>query len=839
MSSVQDINTIRASAEQQANTVFTASGSSTVPAIKVEAGITHDNTIVKTEPVDDTTGAVEDTTTNATTDATTSVPTDTPISTPIDAPTSTPANASASTLAGKLQGFYNARGDFEMLYVQPQPPVPTSGKRHYRSFKRPVEESGTNRLTGKKMIRSTEPSDKYIQDMGKDMPSGITDRLAPSLNDASAASDVGEILGTIATDTATYAAQTALNAGTDESTITNELMMNVAATAKAAVEAQNALDAHMAKEAPKKGRASSRPQKKIASTNTTVPATPSRVTRASASRLSGSDANDAGTSNVLSSALASGSSASDAFLAPATPASKKRKASVTKPAPETPTPAAPKRTRSTAQLDSPDETSPEEVTPPTPTPSRKKLKLNVSRPPTPESVLPKLRLNVSKSPTPVAPLPKLKLKRNASKATDEVQQAATPESGGKSGSATDATHNKTAVPSTPAPARHSARATRASQAPGGYGGDDSDSDDDDDKRKKLPSNKRDSSPISMRRAGKRKQEDDDDSADDNADDNASDDAPATPSPAKKARFTPSKAPATPTNKKARAPRTTKTPGRKTPGVKKDGSAKKTPKETIPKSYEGAASQKGYSIPAPDVPGVLDTPWRCGNLGCTSGMTWLPRDADASSGEGACGRKVISQFFGRNKAATKLIPDSVWHYYCRKDYQRQTYDAKKDSKDHAAFNIAQIREQISRLELYRPDAMFDVALTKGALDRVFTFQALKSANNNDATIATSLMPPPKKAGDLTLEEAMPPSVLEKFYIYHVTDCKIAAGRPYDYDGLERVLQFIEREIAADTTNVMIPFEFLIHKPVDGETIDETDNFEKWRCIKQNITYPDMS
>lgn len=826
MSSIQDINTIRASAGQQATGIFTASGSPSGPVIKVEAGTTTGNTTVKTEPVEDndTTGAAENTVTNATTDATTDATTNSPTNAPTSTPANSSANASASTPAAKLQGFYNARCGFEMLYVQPQPPVPTTGKRPYRSSKKPVEESGTNRHTGKQMSRSTEPTEKYTVSLAKDMPSGIVDRFASSLNDASAASDIGEILGTIATDTAAYAAQTAVKAGTDESTITNELMLNVAATAKAAVEAQNALDAHMAKEAAKKGRASSRrtPQKKIASTNTTVPATPSRVTRASASRLSDSNAKDAGSSNDLSSTPAAGSSASNVFIAPATPASKKRKASVTKPAPESPTPAAPKRTRSTAQLDSPDETSPEEVTPPTPTPSRKKLKLNVS-----------------KSPTPVAPLPKLKLKRNVSKATGEVQQAATPESSGKAGSATDATNNETAVPSTPAPARRSARATKASQAPGGYGGDDSDSDDDDNKRKKLPDNNRDSSPIGKRRTGKRKQEDDDGSADDNADDNASDDAPASPSPAKKARFTPSKAPATPANKKTRTQRTPKTPGRKTPGVKKDGSAKKTPKETIPKSYEGAASQKGYSIPAPDVPGVLDTPWRCGNLGCTSGMTWLPRDADASSGEGACGRKVISQFFGRNKAATKLIPDSVWHYYCRKDYQRQTYDAKKNSKDHAAFNIAQIREQISRLELYRPEAMFDVALTKGALDRVFTFQALKSANNNDATIATSLMPPPKRAGDLTLEEATPPSVLEKFYIYHVTDCKIAAGRPYDYDGLERVLVFIERELAADTTNVMIPFEFLIHKPVDGETIDETDNFEKWRCIKQNITYPDMS
>lgn len=819
MSSFQSIDSIRASAEQQANTLFTASGSSSVPAIKVEDTTTSDTVAVKAEPVDDDTpGEIADA--------------------PADTTANTPVNSTANTPAGKLEGFYNARGDFETLYLENPHNSAFTGQRTYRSFKKAVDQSGTNRVTGKKMYRFTEPSDKYIEDMGKNMPSGITDRLPSTINDAAAGDEVHDLLSTIATDTAAHAVQTAPDPSEDVEVFTHEYLAELAEKTKAAKEAQKVLDDFLANEAAKKGNttpARRTPQKKITSTDANVPATPSRHTRASSSRLNItpgsvsdpfmplttsrrniSSANDGGMSDNLTDSSLSASrdmqpQMSDVFAAPTTPASQKRKASIIKPASEKPmTPSALKRTRTTAQLDSPEETSPEQVAPPTPTPSRKKVKLNVRKPPTPEPAL-----------------PKLKLKRTVIKPTGEAQQTATPESDKKFGSATDTSNNEAAAPSTPAPARRSARANKAPQIPGGYGGDDSDSDSDDE-RNKPNNHKRNPSPVGKRRTRKRKSDDDDDDA---SDANASDDA-ASPSPAMKGRTTPKKAPVTPRNKKVTTPRTPKTPG-----LKKDGSAKKTPKETIPKSYQGVSSQKGYSVPAPDVPNALTTPWRCGNLACTSGMTWLPRDAEPSSNEGPVGRKVISQYFGRNKASTKLIPDDVWHYFCRKDYQRHTYDAKKSGPAFANFVITQVRDQLSRLELYRPDALFEVALSKGAQDRLATFQAIKSANGNDATVAASKMPQPKKANP-TPEEATSPALLERFNQQYVSHNNMG-GTMADYDRLEAILVFTETEIATGNTDVIIPFEFLIQAPADGEIIDDTDNFEKWRCQKQNIVYPDMS
>ncbi|KAF7712923.1 Uncharacterized protein PECH_002345 [Penicillium ucsense] len=45
-----------------------------------------------------------------------------------------------------------------------------------------------------------------------------------------------------------------------------------------------------------------------------------------------------------------------------------------------------------------------------------------------------------------------------------------------------------------------------------------------------------------------------------------------------------------------------------------------------------------------------------------------------SPDGVHFRKVVSHLFGRNKASTKLFPETVWVFYCRKHYQRARYRA---------------------------------------------------------------------------------------------------------------------------------------------------------------------
>lgn len=57
-----------------------------------------------------------------------------------------------------------------------------------------------------------------------------------------------------------------------------------------------------------------------------------------------------------------------------------------------------------------------------------------------------------------------------------------------------------------------------------------------------------------------------------------------------------------------------------------------------------------------------------------------RSGVCSEDEPAPTRKIVSQFFGRNKACTKLLEDHVWVIMCRKHYQRTKYRLDDDYPD---------------------------------------------------------------------------------------------------------------------------------------------------------------
>jgi hypothetical protein len=58
------------------------------------------------------------------------------------------------------------------------------------------------------------------------------------------------------------------------------------------------------------------------------------------------------------------------------------------------------------------------------------------------------------------------------------------------------------------------------------------------------------------------------------------------------------------------------------------------------------------------------------------------------------RKVISHFFGRNKACTRAIPEHVWVHICRKHYQRGRY---RNATVYARQQAALVKVQIRRIQ----------------------------------------------------------------------------------------------------------------------------------------------
>ena len=269
-----------------------------------------------------------------------------------------------------------------------------------------------------------------------------------------------------------------------------------------------------------------------------------------------------------------------------------------------------------------------------------------------------------------------------------------------------------------------------------------------------------------------------------------------------------------------------------PVITKNGKVKKTPEYAVEHAFIGTPSNHGSSLERPQF-ASLAQPWCCANLTCSTGMTWVPRDhKDPVTGKGPMGRKVISQFFGRNKGPTKLIPNDVWHYFCRKDYQRSRYAAEHGTATELATQvITNLRDQLIRLKLWRPDALFQVQLDKGATDRLNKYLALLRQHGNNEAAAAAALPAPKDAKKVKPEEAFPCSLSEVFNQRFATPGKAATAT---YDDIEALIVWSEAEISAGNSTVFVPAEFLINPIQPGETVnDVSDNFANWEVIRAAI------
>lgn len=287
--------------------------------------------------------------------------------------------------------------------------------------------------------------------------------------------------------------------------------------------------------------------------------------------------------------------------------------------------------------------------------------------------------------------------------------------------------------------------------------------------------------------------------------------------------------------------------------KKSGKGKGKSKKTgekqiiIPHDFVGQETGMGTSANKPDIPAgsgieVLDKAWPCANRQCNTGMTWLLRDGENSAD--GFGRKTGSQFFGRNKAETRLMDNDVWHTYCRKCYQRGYYaltNQKKDGEQYqnkpqegaASWHMGNLRAQFQRLQLWRPDATFKVQLTKNMHARSNAWHATLRLHPDDVAAAKvafaqhakfgSKTRKPAKNGEVAApkpEQAFPVELVDSF-------TQDACGDECDYERVEEILDHVQGMLDAGTITQVPPVEFLISQPVDGEEIrDATKNYRRW-------------
>ncbi|KAI7487378.1 hypothetical protein KC357_g2579 [Hortaea werneckii] len=283
-------------------------------------------------------------------------------------------------------------------------------------------------------------------------------------------------------------------------------------------------------------------------------------------------------------------------------------------------------------------------------------------------------------------------------------------------------------------------------------------------------------------------------------------------------------------------------------------------QLIPSGFKGTTDEQGSSSnkPTGGPRATLDEPWHCANRMCNTGMTWFQRDGTAQQ---AVGRKSISQFFGRNKKATGMIDNDVFHTYCRKCYQRRYYQYSHQTEDGAdfknkpeqgiaCFHMLNLRAQFARLQLWRPNATFSVQFSKSMTDRHNDYQAFLRQQNQDAAAARadynykyplrqskSTKKAPKSRRDAGDVDATLPKPEESFpvdlYDTFLVNC---CGSDYSYDRITQVLDYIQNWLDAGTVRSIPPVEFLISGEQPNETINShEDNYMLWLETVDNRRY----
>lgn len=298
----------------------------------------------------------------------------------------------------------------------------------------------------------------------------------------------------------------------------------------------------------------------------------------------------------------------------------------------------------------------------------------------------------------------------------------------------------------------------------------------------------------------------------------------------------SKFPAGPSKKRAR------TPEQESEGAESESDQrptdkkkqKKNPTEDMFKEFEATAqaTNKGTSSTAPDC-ATLTEPWRCANLTCSTGQTWVKRGDGSESG--GYGRKACSHWFGRNKKETGYIHDEVWHFYCRKCYQRQGYQANKSTDAEGGYSaktkkhVDNVRMQIVRLQLWRPEMTFKIQLLKRAKDRLAQYhKALRRPNTSeqDAVDAVAFVPKTTAKG----KETKPTNDYE-FPIKHIEHFDLTyVGEGKTYDDLIEICDWVDQLNETGEAPCDPSVEFLPSKEVEGETIIDPvakpTNYERW-------------
>jgi hypothetical protein len=108
------------------------------------------------------------------------------------------------------------------------------------------------------------------------------------------------------------------------------------------------------------------------------------------------------------------------------------------------------------------------------------------------------------------------------------------------------------------------------------------------------------------------------------------------------------------------------------------------------------------------------------------------------------RKVISDYFGRNKACTRSVSD--WPLFCRKHYQRATYNKEL----WQLRKVKLILRQFDIIEREYPGTTYDVTLKRAEEDRLNKFSRKIASGMSASEAANAVAPAPGKTFEAPID-----------------------------------------------------------------------------------------
>ncbi|KAL1801624.1 hypothetical protein ACET3X_001966 [Alternaria dauci] len=180
------------------------------------------------------------------------------------------------------------------------------------------------------------------------------------------------------------------------------------------------------------------------------------------------------------------------------------------------------------------------------------------------------------------------------------------------------------------------------------------------------------------------------------------------------------------------------------------------------------------------------------------------------------RKVISDHFGRNKACTRDITD--WPLFCRKHYQRATYNKKK----WQIRKVQLILRQFDVIEKDFPGTTYDVAFKKSEEARLNAYSRQVAASRGSLAAAKSVQPKEGKHFEAPID------VLRELDQY--------VGADRSHDQVQKIVDIILQMLEDKETDQVPSIEFLPKLPGKAAAVTPKKTPAKTRAPKSPAKSP---